>query len=217
MKHRLTVRRHVALVPMLRHLFAFFFMLAAAHSLAGTILVLGDSLSAGYGIRQEEAWPALLAENLNSPSTSRGPHRVINASISGETTAGGLSRIGDLLRQHRPDIVLIELGANDGLRGLSLVAMRKNLAAIIAQTRAAKAKPVLIGMQLPPNYGNYAEQFRASYFELAKNLKTPFVPFLLAGLIDQSLHFQPDGLHPTRDAQRIILDNVLPTLSPLLR
>jgi acyl-CoA thioesterase-1 len=193
-------------------------LLVSTQASATTILVLGDSLSAGYGIRQEEAWPELLARRLNSTTrTSPTRYRVINASISGETTAGGLSRTGELLRQHRPDIVVIELGANDGLRGLSLNAMRRNLVAIIEQTRTANARPVLIGMQLPPNYGNYAEQFQATYSDLAQTTRTPFVPFLLAGLNDQTLHFQPDGLHPTRDAQTIILDNVWPTLRPMLK
>jgi len=212
------VPHHVALVRGLRHLLGVLLVFASTQGWAETILILGDSLSAGYGIRQDEAWPELLARRLNNNARTSPPrYRIINASISGETTAGGLSRTGELLRQHRPDVVVIELGANDGLRGLSLTAMRRNLTAIIDQTKAAKASPMLIGMQLPPNYGNYAEQFRTTFSDLARTTRTPFVPFLLAGLNDQTLHFQPDGLHPTRDAQTIILDNVWPTLRPLLK
>ncbi|MBI2307515.1 MAG: arylesterase [Rhodocyclales bacterium] len=188
-------------------------LVPAAHA-AGTILVLGDSLSAGYGIRQDAAWPALLQQRL---AEKRLDYSVVNASISGETTSGGRSRIGEALARHKPAVVVVALGANDGLRGLPLAGMRDNLAGIIAATRKAKARVLLVGMRLPPNYGPYATEFAQSYRELARKEKAPLVDFLLDGVADQPALFLPDALHPTAAAQPRLLDNVWIGLEPLLQ
>ncbi len=179
-----------------------------------TLLVFGDSLSAGYGIRQDAAWPALLQHRLKE---NRLDYSVVNASISGETTSGGRSRLPELLTKHRPRIVLIALGANDGLRGLPLVTMRENLDAMIRATRAAKARVVLVGMRLPPNYGPYADEFQQTFAQLAKQEKVPLVSFLLEGIADQPRLFQADTIHPTAEAQPRLLDNVWGVLAPLLK
>lgn len=184
---------------------------------AATIVVLGDSLSAGYGIRIEEAWPQLLEQRLReNPALTKKSPRVINASISGETTAGGLSRLPSLLERYRPDVVIVELGANDGLRGLSLTAMHQNLDRTLRHIRKSGAKPLLIGMRLPPNYGRYAMDFERRFAELAKQSKTPFVPFLLAGVAEKPMMFQADGLHPTKEAQPLLLENIWPSVRGLL-
>jgi len=191
------------------------FILASPLVSAATILVMGDSLSAGYGLRAEQSWPAHLARRLENIG---GSHRVINASVSGETTAGGLSRLPHALKTHQPDVVVIELGANDGLRGLPLTRMKSNLERMIAQSREAGARVVLVGMQLPPNYGPaYANKFRETFERLAMEQETAFVPFLLAGFADRRDWFQPDGLHPTADAQAAILDNVWPAIEPMIQ
>lgn len=179
-----------------------------------TLLVFGDSLSAGYGIRQDAAWPSLLQHRLKE---NRLDYSVVNASISGETTSGGRSRLPELLTKHRPRIVLIALGANDGLRGLPLVTMRENLDAMIRATRAAKARVVLVGMRLPPNYGPYADEFQQTFAQLAKQEKVPLVSFLLEGIADQPRLFQADTIHPTAEAQPRLLDNVWGVLAPLLK
>lgn len=181
---------------------------------AKTVLVLGDSLSAGYGIRPQEAWPALLDLRLKE---KRLDYSVANLSISGETSAGGRSRLPDALAQHKPAIVVIALGANDGLRGLSLKQLRENLDAMIGASRRAKAQVVIVGMRLPPNYGPYADQFNQLFADLAKSRKTALVKFLLEGIGDQPALFLPDQLHPTAAAQARLLDNVWPALSPLLK
>lgn len=175
------------------------------------ILIVGDSLSAGYGIRQDAAWPQLLARRLG------GEYSVVNASISGETTAGGRSRLPALLRQHAPAVVLIALGANDGLRGLSLAQMRDNLQAMIAAARSAGARVAIAGMRMPPNYGAYADAFFATFGDVARRERVPLIPFLLDGIAERSELFQADGLHPTAEAQARILDNVWPALAPLIR
>ncbi len=181
---------------------------------AATVLVMGDSLSAGYGLPAGDAWPAHLQRKLD---TQAGQHKVINASVSGETTAGGRARLPHALRTHQPDVVIIELGANDGLRGLPLTAMQANLDAMIAQSRAAGARVVLIGMQLPPNYGPaYTNKFHAVFDTLAKSRRTGYVPFLLAGFADRREWFQHDGLHPTAEAQPTIVETVWPALAPLI-
>ena len=179
-----------------------------------TLLVFGDSLSAGYGIRQDAAWPALLQHRLKENQLD---YSVVNASISGETTSGGRSRLPELLTKHRPRIVLIALGANDGLRGLPLVTMRENLDAMIRATRAAKARVVLVGMRLPPNYGPYADEFQQTFAQLARQEKVPLVSFLLEGIADQPRLFQADTIHPTAEAQPRLLDNVWGVLAPLLK
>ncbi len=181
---------------------------------AGTLLVFGDSLSAGYGIRQEAAWPSLLQKRL---AEKRVDYSVVNASISGETTAGGRSRIAEAIGRQRPSIVIIALGANDGLRGLPVPAMKENLAAMIRAARTAKARVVLVGMRLPPNYGPYADEFHKAYAELARSEKVALVPFLLDGIADQPRLFQSDTIHPTAEAQPQLLDNVWAALAPLLK
>lgn len=179
-----------------------------------SILILGDSLSAAFGIKQEEGWSALLQTKLRDQGH---PHKVINASISGETTAGGASRAPRLISNHQPQVVIVELGANDGLRGLSLNAMRSNLSRIIETAQHNKAKVLLIGMQLPPNYGKaYTRLFHQTYRDLANHYQLALVPFLFEGLEDGPKHFLPDNLHPTAEAQPLLLDNIWPTLSSLL-
>nr|WP_246389829.1 arylesterase [Halomonas cerina] len=172
---------------------------------------MGDSLSAGYGIEHEAGWVSLLSERLE------GKAQVVNASISGETSRGGAARLPDLLRQHAPDIVLIELGGNDGLRGLPPAQMRANLAGMIEASRAAGARVLLLGIDIPPNYGSaYREAFTGVFSGLAERFDVPLVPFLLDGVaLDASL-MQNDGLHPTAAAQPTILANVWPALAPLL-
>ncbi len=186
----------------------------ATAAAAGTLLVFGDSLSAGYGIRQEAAWPSLLQKRL---AEKRVDYSVVNASISGETTVGGRSRIAEAIGRQRPSIVIIALGANDGLRGLPVPAMKENLTAMIRAARTAKARVVLVGMRLPPNYGPYADEFHKAYAELARSEKVALVPFLLDGIADQPRLFQSDTIHPTAEAQPKLLDNVWVALAPLLK
>lgn len=183
--------------------------------MAASILVMGDSLSAGYGIEQAQAWPTLLDQKLKSEGYR---YEVVNASISGETTAGGRSRINAALDRARPSVVIIELGANDGLRGLSLKAMRDNLDAMIRASQDAGARIVLVGMQMPPNFGQaYTQKFRDTFAELSRQYKTALVPFLLDGFAQKRELFQADGLHPVAQAQPMVLDNVWPALRPLLK
>ena len=179
-----------------------------------TILVFGDSLSANYGLAVESGWASLLQQRLKQNHYA---YQVINASISGETTAGGLSRIDSALAAHQPAIVIVELGANDGLRGLSLQATRDNLDAMIRACRASKAKVLLVGMRLPPNYGaEYSERFGMIYPALAKKHHTALLPFLLEGMADKREWFQADNLHPTAAAQTAVLENVWKHLKPML-
>lgn len=182
---------------------------------AGTILVVGDSISAGYGLAQGQSWPSLLEKRLRE---QRLDYSVVNASISGDTSAGGRSRIGAALERTRPAVVIIALGGNDGLRGLPVAALRDNLHAMIEAARAQRARVVLAGMKLPPNYGpDYTRDFERSYAELAKRHKVALVPFLLDGVAEKRELFQPDGIHPVAAAQPIILDNVWKILKPLLK
>jgi acyl-CoA thioesterase-1 len=181
---------------------------------AATVLVFGDSLSAGYGIPLERGWVERLQHKLREEKRD---YTVVNASISGETTAGGRSRIESVLKAHRPAIVILELGANDGLRGQNLAAMRDNLEAIIAACRRHRAQVLLLGMRLPPNYGPaYTDRFSAVYADLARAQKVPSVPFLLEGFADRQDYFQADGLHPTAAAQPLIAETVWRALQPLL-
>ena len=194
-----------------------FLILAAAPSFAAasTILVFGDSLSAAYGVPQDRGWAKLLEKRLRDDGYD---YRVANASVSGETTSGGAGRLESALQTHRPDIVVIELGANDGLRGQSLDLMRRNLEHMIDASRRAKAQVLLVGMRLPPNYGTaYTEKFRETYADLARSKKTAFVPFLFEGFAENGRYFQPDRLHPTSEAQAMMLDTVWKGLKPLLR
>jgi acyl-CoA thioesterase-1 len=173
------------------------------------VLVLGDSLSAAYGIPREEGWVHLLARRLEP----RG-YRVVNASISGDTSRGGLTRLDPLLKRHDPDWLLLELGANDGLRGIPTAETRRNLTAIIERAREAGARVVLLGIRLPVNYGPvYRERFEAVYRDLAAAHRLPLLPFLLDGVVDQ---LQEDGLHPRAEAQPRILGNVWGVLGPVL-
>jgi acyl-CoA thioesterase-1 len=178
------------------------------------VLVLGDSLSAGHGIDSRRGWVSLLESRLVAQGYG---HRVVNASASGETTGGGLARLDRALALHRPDIVIIELGANDALRGLPLAQVRGNLGDIISRSLAAHARVVLLGMRVPPNYGPaYAESFAALYGELAGQFEIQYVPFFLEDVALDPALMQDDGLHPTERAQTTLLDNVWPALEPLL-
>jgi len=178
------------------------------------IVVLGDSLSAEYGLPRDTGWVALMRQRL---ATERLDYSVANASISGDTTSGGLARLPLVMQRLKPSIVIVELGANDALRGVPLTTTGENLRAIVAQIRKAGAKPVLVGMYVPPNYGpDYTQNFHALYGRLSKELNVPLVPFLLAGLGDRPDLFQSDQMHPTQQAQPMLLDNVWPTLKPLL-
>ena len=191
--------------------------LAAAPALASarTILVFGDSLSAGYGLAQAQSWPSLLEKRLRDEGFD---YKVANASISGETTTGGLNRIEGALKTHQPDIVVLELGANDGLRGQSLDVMKRNLGAMIDASRRVKADVLLVGMRLPPNYGMaYTEKFQQLYGDLARTKKTALVPFLFEGFAEDTRFFQSDRVHPTSEAQSAMLDTVWRGLKPLLR
>jgi acyl-CoA thioesterase-1 len=204
------------MVPVMRNfLVALLLLIVACNSQAGTLLVLGDSLSAGYGLEPGQGWVVLLQQRLEQRGL---PHRVVNASISGETTAGGLARVAALLDQHRPDWLLLQLGANDGLRGLSLDAMERNLDTIVMRAGQRGIKVVLVGMQIPPNYGRvYTERFAAVYRELAAKHRLPFVPFLMERVALDPALIQADQLHPNAAGQPPLLETVWPVLEPLLR
>ncbi len=179
-----------------------------------TILVLGDSLSAAFGINEEDGWVALLKNQLNK---EKRPSQLINASISGETTSGGLARLPKLLSRYQPDIVIVELGANDGLRGYPVNRMQKNLQKIISLSQAQNAQVLLLGMQIPPNYGSrYTEAFRQTYVSVAKNKQISLIPFFLEGVALNMDLMQKDGIHPTAEAQPILLANVKPFLDAYL-
>lgn len=190
--------------------------LLAGHAIAAeNILVFGDSLSAGYGLAAGEAWPALLQEKLRREKFAQ---TVTNASISGETTAGGKSRLPALLARERPAVVVLALGANDGLRGLSLTQTRANLETMVRAVKAAGARVLLVGMQLPPNYGpDYTREFNALFAKVARQEKTALLPFLLEPVALDDGAFQADRLHPTAAAQPKILEHVWPALRPLLK
>lgn len=195
-------------------LFVFSLLFTASAFAARPVLILGDSLSAGYGIRADQAWPALLAGRL---AEKRLDYSVANLSISGETTAGGRSRLPAALAERRPAVVVIALGANDGLRGLPLAQMRANLEAMIAASRQAGARVLLAGMRLPPNYGPYADEFAGIFTDLAKRRQVALLPFLLEPVAGRPQLFQADNLHPVAEAQPLILDHVWPALAPLLK
>ena len=193
----------------------FFGATGTAYSAPKTILVLGDSLSAEYGLARGTGWVALLEKRLQQQKIAA---TVINASISGETTSGGASRIAELLKQHQPAIVVVELGGNDGLRGLPIAAAEQNFRTIIAASQAAKAKVLLIGMQIPPNYGrSYTDKFTGMYPALTKETHVSLVPFLLEGVADKPELFLADHIHMLALAHPHILDNVWPHLLPLLK
>lgn len=189
-------------------------VLVSLSARADRILVLGDSLSAGYGLQAGEDWVTLLKTELQQKAPAV---QVINASISGETSQGGLTRLPELLRQHQPDLVLIELGGNDGLRGLPLTQLRHNLSQMIQYSLAANARPVLLGIQLPPNYGRrYTQAFAQLYPDLAAQFQIPVMPFILEGIGTQPELMQADGIHPKAQAQAQILANIWPVLAPEL-
>jgi acyl-CoA thioesterase-1 len=178
------------------------------------ILVLGDSISAAYGMSLQQGWVALLAQQLQEQHPQ---YTVINASISGETTNGGLRRLPALLEQHSPSLVLIELGANDGLRGFPLATLRDNLASLVAMSQAAGARVILLPMEIPPNYGaRYTSGFRQSYVTIARETNSAITPFVMDGVATDSKLVQADGIHPTVEAQPMLLDNVLPTVMEAL-
>jgi acyl-CoA thioesterase-1 len=190
---------------------------AGAHAAAAprrTLLVLGDSLSAGYGLETGQGWVDLLRQRLHA--TAHG-WNVINASISGDTTAGGLARLPTLLARDKPQVVIIELGGNDALRGLSLQQTQHNLTEMVKLCKGTGARVLLVGMQIPPNYGPaYTKRFAAIFPAVAKAEKVPLVPFLLSGVVQHPEWFQPDNIHPTAQAQPTMLDTVWPYLRPLL-
>ena len=197
----------------------FFFMIISLLSLQTmaepVIVVLGDSISASYGMPVEQGWVSLLQKKL---LTHHSRYSLYNASISGETSAGGLARIDALLNTQKPAIVLLQLGANDGLRGLPLTEMKANLAQIIEQSKKSGAKVLIIGMRIPPNYGpKYSQSFTQKYQQLSQEFKVPRVPFMLQGMENRLELIQDDGLHPNVQGQPIILENIWPQLKLILK
>jgi len=191
------------------------FAACGAAQAARTALVFGDSLSAAYGLSANQGWVHLLGERAKRAGLD---WRVVNASVSGETAAGGVRRLPEDLKRHKPELVLIALGANDALRGQPVDGIRANIERMVKIARDAGARPVLVGIMIPPNYGiDYAAQFRDLYPSLAAKLKVPLVPFLLEGIAEKPELFQADQLHPTAAAQPLILDTVWKSLEPLLR
>ncbi|MFD2294656.1 arylesterase [Massilia sp. GCM10020059] len=188
---------------------------ASAYSAPKTVLVLGDSLSAEYGLNRGSGWVALLEKKLKAERISA---KIVNASISGETTSGGRARLPALIKQHKPAVVVIELGANDGLRGLPVASAEDNLRAMVDLAKKNEAEVLLVGMRMPPNYGRtYTEQFFNMYNKLSTKYKAPLVPFMLEGVADQPKLFQADRLHPNADAHPIILANIWPKFKPLVK
>lgn len=178
-----------------------------------TILVMGDSLSAGYGIDIDQGWVNLLRQELEGGY----PHKVVNASVSGEISRGGLNRLPRLLEEHEPEVVILELGGNDGLRGLPLTELLGNLAKMIERSQDAGAQVLVIGIQIPPNYGKrYSDQFRQVYPKLSEKYQIPLVDFMLEGVATDAELMQRDGIHPKAEAQPRILENIWPQLKPLL-
>ena len=187
---------------------------AFAQRASPVILLVGDSISAGYGLPAGAGWPVLLQQRLDAQHLR---YRVVNASISGDTTAGGRARLGPLLAQHHPAVTILELGGNDGLRGGSLDAMRANLDAMTTAAQGAGSRVLLVGIRVPPNYGDaYGRRFTAIYAEVARARKAALVPFLFEGFAEDDAMFQPDRIHPLAAAQAKMLDNVWPSLVPLL-
>jgi acyl-CoA thioesterase-1 len=220
------VTRRSALITLLRRILLVASLGAAAVASAqGTtaarkdalpvILVVGDSLSAEYGLPRGTGWVQMLSERVRA---SGADYTVVNASISGETTSGGRTRLPALLKQHRPAVVVLELGANDGLRGLPLATLRANLTAMVRASQSAGAAVLLVGVRVPPNYGrDYSEQFFRTFADVARETRVALAPFLLDGFAESLDSFQPDRIHPNEKAQARMLDNVWPHLRPLLR
>ena len=198
-----------------RLLFLFLLSVSTTALARPTILIYGDSLSAGHGIPVGQSWPMLLAKRAEN---NRPAYDLSNASISGETTAGGRSRLAQTLDRVQPSVMVLALGANDGLRGLPVAQMRENLAAMVRAAKAHRARVLLVGMKLPPNYGPvYARQFESAFADVAREQKVALLPFLLEPIALDATAYQPDGLHPTAGAQPAIADHVWNSLKPLLR
>jgi len=186
----------------------------SAEEATNTLLVYGDSLSAAYGIQEAQGWVSLLETRLNEEDW---PYKLINGSVSGETTTGGLERLPAMLSNYQPDLVILELGGNDGLRGLPLETLKANLKKMISLIRAAGGEVLLTGIQIPPNYGpRYTEPFFSLYTEISEEDSLALVPFLIDGIPQQPELMQNDGIHPKAEAQIMILDNVWPYLEPML-
>lgn len=189
-------------------------LLWAQGAVAGTLLVLGDSISAAFGLDTRQGWVSLLEQRLAAEGFD---YQVVNASVSGDTSAGGLARLPTLLAEHRPDLLIVELGGNDGLRGQPPAQLQQNLAAMVQQARKAGTRVLILGMKLPPNYGlRYTTAFADVFPQVAKEQDVALVPFLLEGAAGLPLMTQADGIHPTAAAQPRLLDNVWPVLKPLL-
>ncbi|WP_109513601.1 arylesterase [Pseudomonas ovata] len=189
-------------------------LLLSQGAMAGTVLIVGDSISAAFGLDTRQGWVSLLQQRLQAQGLD---DKVVNASISGDTSAGGLARLPALLAEHKPSVVVLELGGNDGLRGQQPAQLQQNLASMIEQSQKAGAKVLLLGMRIPPNYGpRYTQAFEKVYASLAEEKKVPFVPFFLEGVGGVPGMMQDDGLHPAAGAQATLLENVWPTLKPLL-
>jgi acyl-CoA thioesterase I len=199
----------------IRTLLWFFMLCPVTASAAGkSILILGDSLSAGYGLEISRGWVALLEERLKQ---ERIDYSVANASVSGDTSAGGRARVGAALERHRPSVVIVELGGNDALRGLPVAQMKANLAAIVERSKKSGARVLLVGMKIPPNFGpGYMSAFENAFAQLSREEKVPLVPFMLEGFAEKLDYFQPDRIHPNERAQPLIVDTVWPKLKPLL-
>lgn len=189
-------------------------MCMAQNAAAGTVLIVGDSISAGFGLDTRKGWVALLEQRLKKEGFD---DKVVNASISGDTSAGGLARLPAALAEHKPEVVIIELGGNDGLRGMPPTQLQQNLASMIQKSQDSGAKVLLLGMQIPPNYGKrYVDAFAKVFADVAQQKKVSLVPFFLEGIGGNSQLMQADGLHPAVAAQGKLLENVWPTLKPLL-
>lgn len=186
----------------------------AQGAVAGTLLVVGDSISAAFGLDSRQGWVALLEKRLADEGFE---HKVINASISGDTSAGGAARLPALLAEHKPELVIIELGGNDGLRGQAPAQLQQNLALMVEKSQQAGAKVLLLGMRLPPNYGaRYTTAFAQVFSDVAEQKQVPLVPFFLEGVGGVPGMMQRDGIHPTEGAQPLLLENAWPALKPLL-
>ncbi len=197
----------------LLYFFLALFLLIITPLQAKNIVVIGDSLSAGYGIDPQKGWVSLLSAKLKD----KGQFKIINLSTSGDTTSNGLAKLPHALEQYKPDILIIELGANDGLRGLAITQIKNNLTTMLEKSKKAGAKVLLLGTDLPPNYGpEYLKQFNNTLKDLADHYQVAFVPMFLAGVAGNDQLMQNDGLHPNEKAQSIILNNIWPALTPLL-
>jgi acyl-CoA thioesterase-1 len=191
-----------------------FLMVLSACAQGAALLVVGDSLSAAYGMGPREGWVTLLEERLRQ---KRFDYNVVNASISGETTSGGAARIAELLARTRPEVVVVALGGNDGLRGLPTGQMKDNLSRIVGRAKARGARVLLVGVRVPPNYGTrYAQEFEAAFREIAERNRVPLVPYILEGVGERRDLMQEDNIHPSAAAQPKILENIWPRLEPLL-